>query len=120
MEPLIESSIHSHVYGPTGDVLAGSSYSMTRMEDSPSPSISTSSDRALSTARSSPAPSTDFAALVPDDVALHDPLTVSLHEDGVDRPDPIASRLVTERDEDEDEDDDDDEDDDETTTRRRR
>ena len=99
MEPLIETSINIHVYGPTGDVLAGSSYSMTRIVGSPSPSIGTSSDLALSTARSFSAHLTGFAALASDDVALQDPLTVSLHEDGVDRPDPIASRLVTERDE---------------------
>ena len=99
MEPLIETSINIHVYGPTGDVLAGSSYSMTRIVDSPSPSIGTSSDLALSTARSFSAHLTGFVALASDDVALQDPLTVSLHEDGVDRPDPIASRLVTERDE---------------------
>ena len=80
------------------------------MVDSPSPSISTSSDRAFSTARSSSAPSSDFVVIMSDGVVLQDPLAVSLHEGGVDRPDPIASRLISAQDEDDHDDDDDDDD----------
>ena len=89
--------------GPIGDVLAASSHSRSSMDHMLLES--SADDRAYAEASSTSSGPTTFggaATLVPDDI-IQDATSTNLQEEEViDRPNPIASRMITEQDEDED------------------